>query len=303
MEKVQDQTNKQNEYKKIGKYVYNLGKPPKDTNVYQGYEYDDKTRKIIKEKKVAVSFIPCLMRFNKDFMEQYNDILKILKSEYIVPFKLLVSSETNGYVITEWCERGNLWELLKEEEMLSLDRAILIVRQISQALVDIQDVLGKETEERIQLVHTNICPKNILIGEDKVLLTGFGYSRKITEKNETVKIRIESVNNAIRDPENLLIYRSPEFLKTEEYSLKSDIWSLGIILYQLIHGRTPWNGRTQYSLFSNITEKDLDLSKLDGKTSELLSGMLLKNPTERWSCEKVNAYIDKNYDLKSVKLL
>jgi serine/threonine-protein kinase ULK2 len=48
------------------------------------------------------------------------------------------------------------------------------------------------------------------------------------------------------------MYSSPEILMKEKFSFKSDIWSLGVLFYELLYGKTPWNGKTELDLIRNM---------------------------------------------------
>jgi serine/threonine protein kinase len=52
---------------------------------------------------------------------------------------------------------------------------------------------------------------------------------------------------------------SPQILKSEPYTSKCDIWALGFIFYEMIHGATPWTARSEYELVKNIETKDYKL--------------------------------------------
>lgn len=54
------------------------------------------------------------------------------------------------------------------------------------------------------------------------------------------------------------LYMSPQILKSHPYSSKCDIWALGFIFYEMLHGRTPWTGKSEYNLLENIENKPLN---------------------------------------------
>lgn len=54
-------------------------------------------------------------------------------------------------------------------------------------------------------------------------------------------------------------YMAPEIYETEDYNEKVDIWSLGILLYELMHGKSPFVGKTAFWIFKNILNNKLDL--------------------------------------------
>lgn len=51
------------------------------------------------------------------------------------------------------------------------------------------------------------------------------------------------------------LYMSPQILKSQPYSSKCDIWALGFIFYEMMHGKTPWTGTSEYNLIKNIETK------------------------------------------------
>ena len=85
------------------------------------------------------------------------------------------------------------------------------------------------------------------------------------------------------------LYMSPQILKAETYSTKCDVWSMGMIFYQMLFGRTPWNGRTPYELLNNITNQKLvflkSINLKNPLVLDLLRKMLEKEESDRISWE------------------
>jgi len=68
----------------------------------------------------------------------------------------------------------------------------------------------------------------------------FGFAKK---KYKSLKIE-----STVGTP----LYMSPQILKSEPYTSKCDIWALGFIFYEMLHGKTPWTARSEYELVKNI---------------------------------------------------
>ena len=118
----------------------------------------------------------------------------------------------------ELCQKENLDMLLKKKGKLKEE-------EISRYIYDIFLGLQYLTEKNI--VHRDLKTSNILIGENgKAKIADFGFS---------VKCLTEISDIFIGTPE----YMTPEGLLNQVYSLKTDIWSFGIIIYELLHGYTP----------------------------------------------------------------
>ena len=92
-------------------------------------------------------------------------------------------------------------------------------------------------------------PANILISNGKMKIGDFGFAKK----NVTQKLKHQS---AVGTP----LYMSVELLKGEPYTSKCDIWAIGFIFYEILHGHTPWTARSEFELVNNITNKPLKIS-------------------------------------------
>lgn len=92
------------------------------------------------------------------------------------------------------------------------------------------------------VMHRDLKPENIMLiseASDDLKIIDFGAG-KIKEKNEMSTLKVGSV-----------YYIAPEVIK-KEYDEKCDIWSLGVILYMMISGDSPFNGRTDKIIFDKI---------------------------------------------------
>ena len=84
------------------------------------------------------------------------------------------------------------------------------------------------------------------------------------------------------------LYMPPEMLTKQNYSLKCDIWSLGLIYFELLHFRTPWLGNTPTKLVENIRQFDLKIKQdVSYNSRQFLIGCLEKNAERRFTWEMV----------------
>lgn len=89
------------------------------------------------------------------------------------------------------------------------------------------------------------------------------------------------------------IYMAPEILKGEVYTIKSDIWSLGVVLYEMLYGFCPFEEKTIARLISLIDDSSVIFAsnvKISKKTEELLRRMLVKDQFKRIGWEELFAF-------------
>jgi serine/threonine protein kinase len=86
-----------------------------------------------------------------------------------------------------------------------------------------------------------------MLSKGHVKIGDFGFAKK---KYKSIKIE-----SSVGTP----LYMAPQILKSEPYTSKCDIWALGFIFYEMIHGTTPWTARSEYELVKNIESKNYKL--------------------------------------------
>ena len=95
-----------------------------------------------------------------------------------------------------------------------------------------QVVKGYQELARNNTIHRDLKPANILISQGMFKICDFGFSKVIKDPAMANKTCVGSP-----------IYMAPQILDKKDYSAKCDIWSLGIIFYELLHGNVPWAAR------------------------------------------------------------
>ena len=114
--------------------------------------------------------------------------------------------------------------MLKERKKIPFFEALIIFRLLIKSL---QYILSKS------IMHRDLKPENIIYHNEKITLIDFGFACRISKSDD--KLLKERVGTPI--------YMSPEIMSKRKYNSKSDIWSLGVILYEMVHGYPPYQGK------------------------------------------------------------
>lgn len=174
-----------------------------------------------------------------------------------------------SYIVMEYVEGPNLRELLNQEHRLEPGRAIRLVKQVCQAL---------EFAHESGVVHRDIKPSNILIvDEDKVKVTDFGIAKVINHLTLTQTGRVVGTPG----------YMAPEQIEGGRVDSRSDIFSLGVVFYELITGKRPFEGESLASLAYKIVHVDpvppsLVNVELSEVYDEIINRAMAKDPQHRF---------------------
>jgi eukaryotic-like serine/threonine-protein kinase len=142
------------------------------------------------------------------------------------------------YIVMEYLEGENLRERLQRQGAIPLKEAVDITLQVLGAL---------EHAHRMGVVHRDIKPENIhLLPDGLVKLTDFGIARIVFEPNITIDGQIFGTPS----------YMSPEQIEGGEIDARTDIFSLGVVLYEMLTGRKPFTGESIVTITYNIMHKE-----------------------------------------------
>ena len=203
------------------------------------------------EKVVAVKRILPHLSDNKEFVEMFIDEAKMvagLSHPNIVQISDLGKIEKSYYIAMEYVHGRDLRTILRRAKerglRLPLDLTVLIVSKVCSAL----EFAHRKKDERgrpMLIVHRDISPQNILISfEGEVKLTDFGIAKAAT------KARITDAG-ALRGK---LLYMSPEQAWGKPMDRRSDVFSLGIVFYEMITDQKPFLGSSEMSILEMVRE-------------------------------------------------
>ncbi len=180
-----------------------------------------------------------------------------------------------AYLVVPYISGGTIREVLEQEGQLSLPKALNYLEQLASAL-DFAHERG--------IVHRDIKPANILItSEGRLLVTDFGLV-KIIADGQTPQMRLTGAGAPVGTPD----YMAPEQVIGEVVDGRSDLYSLGIILYQMTTGLTPFSGETPMQIAAQqlrtppppprLLRKDLPI-----EAEQVMLRALAKRPADRYS--------------------
>ena len=124
----------------------------------------------------------------------------------------------------EYCPHGDLEELIRFQKFIPEDRAILIMKQILE---------GYKALAAKNIIHRDLKPANVMRFGNKWKIGDFGFARYCKEEFLLEKIHVGTP-----------LYLPLECLTLNKYSFKSDVFSLGVIYYEMLFGNTPWPAPT-----------------------------------------------------------
>ena len=180
--------------------------------------------------------------------------------------------------LLEYAENGTLYSLIQEEKGFSEYKAYTYFIQIVNAVYFLH---------QNNIIHRDIKPENILIGENGLLkLCDFGWAKELTVNNRSTFC-------------GTIEYMAQEIVGSEKYDYSVDVWSLGILLYELLMGHSPFKSKKEKNTMIKIKLHDLVFDKnknLSQDCINLISGLLNMNPLNRLKLKDIfeHLFIIKN---------
>ncbi|QIP15299.1 protein kinase [Spirosoma aureum] len=225
------------------------------------------------ERPVAVKMLHSHLVSQVSFMERFRNealILARLNHPNIAVVYNFLQDGTDYFMAMEFVEGDSLEMLIRKTGALPAAVAAEITRQGLEGLAH---------AHRKGVLHRDIKPANLMITpEGAIKLMDFGIARVVGEQRMTQANRVVGT----------LEYMAPELIQGEAPSPASDLYAMGILLYELLSGKLPFASRTDYELMQTIIrEKPIGLRKLNAQIPKELEAVvqkaLEKNPAKRFA--------------------
>jgi serine/threonine protein kinase len=222
---------------KIGKYevISELGKGATSA-VYRAYDP-------FQNRQVAIKVVFPEALGDQEYGRRYRKLFVTeaslagkLSHPHIAAIYDAVAGEEASYIVMEYVDGSTLEQYTRHDSLLPVQRIVEIIYKCAKAL---------EYASNQGVIHRDIKPANILLaGETDIKVSDFGAA--LTQAAETTQV------SGIGSP----AYMSPEQVKEQQLSYQTDIFSLGVVMYQLLTGRLPFQGANNYSTIYQIINVD-----------------------------------------------
>jgi eukaryotic-like serine/threonine-protein kinase len=248
------------------------------------------------DRKVAIKFLN--EEFSRDadklnrFVQEAKAVSALNHPNILIVHEIGESADSN-YIVTEFIEGRTLRESLSPKQTISLNQILKIGVQVAEAL---------SAAHSAGIVHRDIKPENIMIRQDgyaKVL--DFGLAKLTEQKPKDEVLSEDTTKGLVKTNPGMVMgtvsYMSPEQARGKETDARTDIWSLGVVLYEMLSGKVPFMGETINHTIVSILEKEpLLLENIPDELQRIVRKALTKDKEMRYQTAR-----DLLIDLKNLR--
>jgi serine/threonine protein kinase/tetratricopeptide (TPR) repeat protein len=228
------------------------------------------------ERSVAIKSMPAGFQTNPTARVRFQSEAKLLASlnhpNIAVIHDIIEQGDDSGYLVLEYIPGQTLAERIADKPV-KLEEALAIGRQIAEALQ------GAHAQG---VIHRDIKPSNIKITpEGRVKVLDFGLAKATDTQGEEPQSTPTQAGSIMGTP----AYMSPEQARARPTDHRTDIWSFGCVMYEMLTGRLPFEGETATDTLASVLEREPDWQTLPPEIPEniraLLRRCLTKDPHQR----------------------
>ncbi len=214
------------------------------------------------KEEIALKLIKPEIASDKKTVERFSNELKIARKighKNVARMFDLNEEKGTHYITMEYVRGEDLKRLIRKIGQLSAGQAIPIAKQICEGLSE---------AHRLGVVHRDLKPQNVMVDEGgNARIMDFGIARSLESKG------ITGAGVMVGTPE----YMSPEQVEGKEAGQSSDIYSLGVILYEMVTGRVPFEGDTPFTIgVKHKSEMPKDPKELNEQIPGDLSSVIMR---------------------------
>ncbi|MBC7798507.1 MAG: protein kinase, partial [Pyrinomonadaceae bacterium] len=192
-------------------------------------------------------------------------------------------SDAGWFIATEFVKGETLRQLMNREKSLSVKQTLKIAVQIADALVSAHEA---------GIIHRDIKPENLMIRRDGyVKVLDFGLAKPTQVKSAPENATLQIINTTPGLVMGSVRYMSPEQARGKDVDERTDLWSFGVVLYEMIIGKPPFEGETASDTIAALIYKDVPqifetLPDAPTEINRIVRKALRKDKTERYQTAK-----------------
>ena len=242
-------------------------------------------------RRVALKFLSPEYTQNEEHVRRFRQearAISALNHPNILTIHEVGEAQGSNFIATEFIDGDSLRQHLRRIGKMKLSEVLAVAAQVASALAAAHEA---------GVVHRDIKPENIMLRRDGyVKVLDFGLA-KLTEKATTQPVDSDAPTRPLAPTQTGAIigtvqYMSPEQARGLSIDERTDVWSLGCVLYEMVAGRAPFAGQTVPDMLVAIVEREppplnhFASEQIPAELDWLITKTLEKNPDERYQTSK-----------------